>query len=111
MTDPIKIVLQDAFQDGNPVVKLFVPYDQEVIDLIRRNTKACWSPGLRCWIIKREDFFRAFHDRKLEEISHGEINDYILELIKENRISRSQQNQRINAIKFYYEKVIILPEI
>lgn len=162
LTDPAKIVLQDAFQDGNPVVKLFVPYDQEVIDLIRRNTKAWWDPGLRCWIIKRKDFnregfinqfqkkclidasglnlkpevvlpqgylerleqkqysestiktychyfkdfIRAFHDRKFEEISHAEINDYILELIKENRISRSQQNQRINAIKFYYEKVL-----
>lgn len=50
------------------MVKLFVPYDQEVMDLIR--------------------------------------NDYLLDMIKENRISLSQQNLRINAIKFYYEKVL-----
>jgi len=48
----------------------------------------------------------AFSGRKLEEINHDEINAYILRLIQENKISRSQQNQRINAIKFYYEKVL-----
>lgn len=31
---------------------------------------------------------------------------YWLELIQKNQISSSQQNQRINAIKFYYEKVL-----
>ena len=31
---------------------------------------------------------------------------YILQLIREHNISSSQQNQRINSIKFYYEKVL-----
>jgi site-specific recombinase XerD len=34
------------------------------------------------------------------------FNAFILRLIKERNISPSQQNQRINAIKFYYEKVL-----
>jgi len=34
------------------------------------------------------------------------LTKYILELIREHSISSSQQNQRINAIKFYYEKVL-----
>lgn len=52
------------------------------------------------------DFMRHFSNRKLEEITKHEINDYILGLIKTKAISPSQQNQRINAIKFYYEKVL-----
>ena len=53
------------------------------------------------------DFLRYFKDRELEGIKTEEINQYILALIKENNISGSQQNQRINAIKFYYEKILL----
>ncbi len=52
------------------------------------------------------DFVAAMEDRILSEISADEINDYILALIKRKKMSVSQQNQRINAIKFYYEKVL-----
>jgi integrase/recombinase XerD len=52
------------------------------------------------------DFMRYFKEKKLEDISKEEINSYILNLIREKNISSSQQNQRINAIKFYYEKVL-----
>ena len=53
-----------------------------------------------------EDFLRFFRERSLNDISTEQINKYLLELIRKNKISNSQQNQRINAIKFYYEKVI-----
>jgi len=52
------------------------------------------------------DFIRYFKDVDLNSIGVDEINNYILSLIKESNISASQQNQRINAIKFYYEKVL-----
>ncbi len=52
------------------------------------------------------DFISFFGNQNLEFINHKAINDYILGLIRENNISASQQNQRINAIKFYYEKVL-----
>jgi integrase/recombinase XerD len=47
-----------------------------------------------------------FEKENLEGITINQINTYILELIKTKNISISQQNQRINAIKFYYEKVL-----
>ncbi len=53
-----------------------------------------------------KEFQMAFQDHSLENINVRQINDYILELIKIYSISASQQNQRINAIKFYYEKVL-----
>ena len=52
------------------------------------------------------DFQKYFLGRELTEISKDDINMYILKLIKKRSISASQQNQRINAIKFYYEKVL-----
>lgn len=52
------------------------------------------------------DFIRYFPNKVLEEISVDEINQYLLDLIRVDNISHSQQNQRINAIKFYYEKVL-----
>lgn len=52
------------------------------------------------------DFAVYFTGRNLEDITVEEINQYILGLIRDKGISHSQQNQRINAIKFYYEKVL-----
>ncbi len=52
------------------------------------------------------DFQQYFEGRKIETVTSGEINDYLLYLIHEKNISSCQQNQRINTIKFYYEKVL-----
>lgn len=51
-------------------------------------------------------FVAEFSNKELPKITKEEINAYILRLIQEKDISPSQQNQRINAIKFYYEKVL-----
>jgi len=53
-----------------------------------------------------KDFCIYFNNKPLEIITTSQINSYILDLIKSKNISISQQNQRINAIKFYYEKVL-----
>jgi len=53
-----------------------------------------------------KDFINEFKNQNITSLSKDKINSYILKLIKQNNISASQQNQRINAIKFYYEKVL-----
>ena len=52
------------------------------------------------------DFQEHFREREVKAITSDEINGYLLYLIRERNISSCQQNQRINAIKFYYEKVL-----
>lgn len=52
------------------------------------------------------DFCRKFGPENIDHVTKEEINAYISELILGKNISASQQNQRINAIKFYYEKVL-----
>ncbi|MDX2413984.1 MAG: site-specific integrase [Bacteroidales bacterium] len=53
-----------------------------------------------------QQFLEYFSGKDIKNLHHNQINDYLLELIKDKNISASQQNQRINAIKFYYEKVL-----
>lgn len=52
------------------------------------------------------DFQLHFAGQNLKRISPEEINAYLLYLIEKKQVSSCQQNQRINAIKFYYEKVL-----
>ena len=52
-----------------------------------------------------KSFVKEFGERDLESISTQQINEYIFKLIRTKDISTSQQNQRISAIKFYYEQV------
>lgn len=61
---------------------------------------------IRVYTIYIGDFQLYFAGRNLEKISPEEINVYLLYLIDEKNVSSCQQNQRINAIKFYYEKVL-----
>ena len=54
--------------------------------------------------------FRSFlsfiYPKTCEEIANEDIHKYMLYLITERNVSRSTQNQAINAIKFYLEKVL-----
>ncbi len=61
---------------------------------------------IKTYMSYMRSFVEEFSDRNLGSVTTPEINAYILRLIKTRGISPSQQNQRINAIKFYYEKVL-----
>ncbi|MCC6721066.1 MAG: site-specific integrase, partial [Bacteroidia bacterium] len=52
------------------------------------------------------EFMSFFSHKVLENISKEEIKDFINKRIRQDNISHSYQNQLINAIKFYYEKVL-----
>lgn len=51
------------------------------------------------------DFMEYHKGRNIDRLKVADINHYILYWVNEKKISVSQQNMRINAIKFYYEKV------
>lgn len=61
---------------------------------------------IKSYVSYMGDFVAAMRNKSLPNITADEINQYILQLIKEKNISVSQQNIRINAVKFYYEKVL-----
>lgn len=51
------------------------------------------------------DFMEYHKGHNINRLKVADINKYILYLVNEKKISVSQQNMRINAIKFYYEQV------
>lgn len=60
---------------------------------------------IRCYSAYFKDFIHYFSNTELDQVTKEQIDSYILDLVQNEKISASQQNQRINAIKFYYEKV------
>ena len=66
----------------------------------------CYSPStIKTYRIYFSDFMEYHKGRNIDRLKVADINHYILYLVNEKKISVSQQNMRINAIKFYYEKV------
>jgi site-specific recombinase XerD len=53
-----------------------------------------------------KEFINYYSNKELDAITQQEIMDYLLYLVQERQISESYQNQAINSIKFYYEKVM-----
>lgn len=52
------------------------------------------------------EFINYYSTKDINEISQEEIQAYLLYLVEERQVSTSYQNQAINAIKFYFEKVL-----
>jgi integrase/recombinase XerD len=66
-----------------------------------------YSPNtIKTYVTYMKSFMDEFKDRELTSVTSQEIDNYILKLIRTKGISPSQQNQRINSIKFYYERVL-----
>lgn len=66
-----------------------------------------YSPNtIKTYMSYMRSFVEDFHHTDLDSVSTKQINAYILKLIRTKNISPSQQNQRISAIKFYYEQVL-----
>ena len=53
-----------------------------------------------------EEFINYYANKQVEEITEEEIIAFLRYLVNERKISTSYQNQSINAIKFYYERVL-----
>lgn len=51
-------------------------------------------------------FLRFYPTYAPQDLTEAEISNYLLYLINKKKVSKSTQNQAINAIKFYYEKVL-----
>ena len=53
-----------------------------------------------------EEFLNYYENTDPEAITETMIIEFLRYLVNERRVSTSYQNQSINAIKFYYERVL-----
>jgi len=64
---------------------------------------------LRSYRTELINYLSYFETRDLSAITKQEIEAYLYMLVTKHHISETKQNQVVNAIKFYYEKVLGLP--
>jgi len=53
-----------------------------------------------------EEFINHYEETAIDDITEPMIMDFLLYLVNTRHVSTSYQNQSINAIKFYYERVM-----
>src|SRR5690554_407787 len=53
-----------------------------------------------------EDYLNYHHAIDIDRLNEGHIQSFLRNLVMERKVSISYQNQAINAIKFYYERVL-----
>jgi integrase/recombinase XerD len=53
-----------------------------------------------------EDYLNYHHAIDIDRLNEGHIQSFLRYLVMERKVSTSYQNQAINAIKFYYERVL-----
>lgn len=86
---------------------IHIPYMEPPKGYLEKLIQKRYSPNtVKTYMSYMRSFAEEFAGRDLRSISTQEINAHILKLIRTRGISSSQQNQRINAIKFYYEQVL-----
>ena len=64
------------------------------------------NSSYKTYIAHFEEFINYYIDLEIENIDEAKITDYLRYLVLERKVSSSTQNIAINAIKFYYEKVL-----
>jgi integrase/recombinase XerD len=77
--------------------------------LQRLETKRYSVATARAYVALFARFRRAFSEKSLSEINEFDIRSYMHGVVKQG-FSLSHQNQVINAIKFYYEQVMDMPQ-
>ncbi len=80
---------------------------QEYIDLLE--TRRYSLNTAKTYVYLFRDFLAYYNDRELIEINEMDIKHYMHRIVKSGK-SVSYQNQAINAIKFYYEQVLDMPQ-
>jgi len=80
---------------------------QEYIDLLE--TKRYSINTAKNYTGLFSEFVRHFKGKPLKALNENDIKKYMLSIVKTGK-SLSHQNQVINAIKFYYEQVLDMPQ-
>lgn len=76
--------------------------------LLKLELKRYANSTVKTYVSFFEMFINNFNDKELQELDESDIRVFLQKLIQ-NKRSNSYVNQAINAIKFYYEVVLGMP--
>ena len=94
-----------ALKITKPEIQLPKGYKEQLI--LKRYSQNTVKTYCSCFL----KFKEHFEGKDINSLSNVDIKGFLLHLIQEKRVSPSTQNPYINAIKFYYEKVLKRPKI
>ena len=63
---------------------------------------------IKTYVVAFERFINHYKDHEINQLNENHIREYLSALVKK-RFSNSMINQAVNAIKFYYEMVLDMP--
>lgn len=89
---------------NNKFAPLQVYKEQLILKSHSQNTIKTYSS---CFL----KFMAFFENKSIDLLTKKDIKTFLLYLIQERKVCSYTQNQYINAIKFYYEKVLMQPKM
>lgn len=92
-----------SYKTQRPSTRVNVPLPKEYKDLLVRQRYS--ANTIKVYTSMFQSFLNYYSDKDLHQISEFDIRKYQDYLVKKRKVSTSTQNQAINAIKFYFEKI------
>ena len=92
-------------KESKPEIQLPKGFEEQLI--LKRYSQNTVKTYCSC-LLKFKGHFKG---QDIDSLSKEEIKTFLLYLVQEKKVSPSTQNQYINAIKFYYEKVLKQPRM
>jgi integrase/recombinase XerD len=107
MSKPVKIIALETPKNK----EVHLPLNEEHVQALRMMEQKLKLRGYsentqRTYLHMFKEFLHFYANYNPIELTEIEIRNYLLYLIEHKKLSRSAQNQSINAIKFFYEKVM-----
>ena len=86
---------------------LYLPKEYKERLILKRYSQNTIKTYCSCFL----KFMDFFSDKSIDLLSKEDIKTFLLYLIQHRKVSPSTQNKYINAIKFYYKKVLKQPKM
>lgn len=107
----LTIVYEEELKDTNKVARITafdIPNYRKCPDeyLLKLQELRYSEQTLKTYKNAFEEFINYYHKFDINTIDEPKIIAYLRYLVIERKVSTSHQNQAINAIKFYYERVL-----
>ena len=100
----IKKILKKDIQKENTSEKKGKPVPEEFLLTLERQRYS--ENTIKTYSYLFKGFINHYSTKTLPELTEEDITNYLSYLVKIKKVSASTQNQAINSIKFYYEKVL-----
>ena len=101
----MKEKLENSFQKGKQLSKKTLKTKIPKAYLEHLTRRRYSKNTIQTYVSLFERFLNYFEEIKPEELTDAHVAEFQNYLVKEKQVATSSQNQYINAIKFYFEKV------